>query len=199
MAVDAVAHGFESVSSKAHEKAVNTALVTLANLMLKQALLQDAFVRVRTSIIWWKLNQTLLSCHEAIIYVAVSVPSAQIKASHMSVWCREDCGRESDPICFLPIHWTWVDNIHDFDFFLLKSDFNSQKMTKRTCTSTGKFSCILIQTTLLISCLSLLVRSMSELAHCGLYFTLLAGQCILVFETTFQSSKQDTAPNKIFN
>lgn len=126
VAVDAVAHCFEYVSSKAHEEAVNTALVTLANLMLKQALLQDAFVRVKTSIIWWKLNQTLLSCHEAIIYVAVSVPSAQIRASHMSVWCREDCGRESDSICFLPIHWTWVDNIHDFDFFLLKSDFNSQ-------------------------------------------------------------------------
>lgn len=52
VAVDAVAHCFEYVSSKAHEEAVNTALVTLANLMLKQALLQDAFVRVKTSIIW---------------------------------------------------------------------------------------------------------------------------------------------------
>lgn len=50
VAVDAVAHCFEYVSSKAHEEAVNTALVTLANLMLKQALLQD--VRVKTSIIW---------------------------------------------------------------------------------------------------------------------------------------------------
>lgn len=52
VAVDAVAHGFESVSSKAHEEAVNTTLVTFANLMLKQALLQDAVVRVKTSIIW---------------------------------------------------------------------------------------------------------------------------------------------------
>lgn len=50
VAVDAVAHCFEYVSSKAHEEAVNTALVTLASLMLKQALLQD--VRVKTSIIW---------------------------------------------------------------------------------------------------------------------------------------------------
>lgn len=47
MAIDAVAHCYEPVSSKARNTAVNTALVTFANLMLKQALLQDTFVRVK--------------------------------------------------------------------------------------------------------------------------------------------------------
>ena len=49
VAIDAVAHRFESISSKAYNTAVNTALVTFASLMLKQVL--DAFVRVKMSII----------------------------------------------------------------------------------------------------------------------------------------------------
>lgn len=66
-------------------------------------------------------------------------------------------------------------------FFLLSSNFNLQNGWRdlETFTSTGNFSYIPIQPFLLITCLSLMVRSVPENASCCLYSIMLAEQCIL--------------------